>query len=830
MEDNEMRKNFKHIILLAGAILCIGMTGGCQKEKNTVPMLEAFGPCPILRGTSITFIGENLDKVTSVTFPDGIEVSDLTKEGTTKLSATVPQEAAVGKMTLNYEGGSITSVSNISYSEPYSISSISPTDNTIREGDVVTIDGDYLNNIVAVVFMSSAKVDSADFISQSRSEITLAVPKEAQNGKIKVVDASENELYSDQELTIAQPAITMEDQTVKAGTLLTIPGTNVDLVASVTFVGGSVVNAEDFAEVTTSAIKLIIPDDAQDGIITATSYAGIEIPSTGSLTMLLPTVSGVESSASFKAGTDVRISGTDLDLVTGVTFSNGKEADFNYADGVITAKIPSDAVDGAITLTCASTKTIDTDAINLLEPTIISFDPVSVVAGNDFTLYGTDLDLVSTVKLDGEKLDFELIDNSTLTVHTTATSASGTIEITAANGDEVESADQMTVTYNSYVIISSMPESAGVDDEITVTGSNFNMVDEIYFGDTRVTSYVSRTDTEMTFRIPDVESGTYNMRFVLFSGDSETCAKAIKITGKVVITELWSGTLDLGTSWGVSASIPAENFADIHPGDNVTMEFSENSDATYWQVKFMDGSWTPLTSPTENRNDWDCIEMTAGATSYTFTINYADLVDIKANGMVLSGYGCTLTRMYSSCTTWKRESVSSDAIMIQDYEPHGSHDASWDTGWSGGTEMITDENGTYERLTSDLGGGCWIMNCNHQANGALAPTLNDFNGYVIKLDVLIPNDIAYPTGLQFQFVYGDGWYWIGDALFPNTEGGVTTHGGWITITIDPADFGWTCTGDGTSGTNGLFIDGSSTSGVVLPAGTCVDNMRFEPKD
>ena len=822
-----MKITLKSISILA-AVLLVSLSG-CQKETNTNPVLSAFGPCPVLRGANIKFIGENLDKVTGVTFPDGIEVTDLTRTGSTGFTVVVPQEAVVGKVKLNYKGGSITSVADISYTEPYTISSLSPTDETIREGDIVTIDGDYLNNIVSVVFMSNAPVSSVEFLSQTRKQITLAVPKEAQSGKIKVVDANLNELYSDQEIKIAQPALALADETVKAGTLLTIPGTDVDLVASVKFAGGTSVAAEDFKSVSKKEIKLMVPDNAQDGIITATSYAGIEIPSTGALTMLLPAVSGVASETSFKAGSEVTISGTDLDLVTGVTFSADKAATFTYSDNAIKATIPSDAVDGAITLTCASTKTVATDPVTLLKPTVTGFTPASVVAGSDLTITGTDLDLAATVKLGGEKLEFTLTDASTIVAKTTATSATGKITIIAANGDQAESADDVTVTYDAYVIISSMPSAAGVDDVITVTGSNFNMIDAIYFGETRVTSYVSRTDTEMVFRIPDIDSGTYNMRFLLFSGDTENCAVTIDVTGKVIFTEIWSGTTDLGTGWGVNIQIPAANFAAVHPGDNITLEFSENSGSGYWQAKFMDGSWIPMTSPTEYRNAWDCIDMPAGATSYTFVVNYADLAKLQSSGMVLSGYALTLTRLYSSSITWKREAVSSGAIMIQDYEEHGGHNAGWDNGWGGNTEMITDGNGTYIRLTGDLGAGKWVVNCNHQPNGALAPTLSNFTGYCLKVDLKFEKDAAYPAGLHFQFVYGESWYWIGEALLPDNAGGITTHGGWITITLDPDALGWSCAKDGTAGTNGLYIADDAPEGAVLPAGTCIDNLRFEPK-
>lgn len=113
----------------------------------------------------------------------------------------------------------------------------------------------------------------------------------------------------------------------------------------------------------------------------------------------------------------------------------------------------------------------------------------------------------------------------------------------------------------------------------------------------------------------------------------------------LVSAGVWEGDLNLGTGWGVSSQISASDLADVKAGDEVTLYFSENSDATYWQAKpcVMSEGWPALTSC--NTNDWGCVDLESGATSYSFTLNEDDAAKIKANGMVLSGYNITYSKM-----------------------------------------------------------------------------------------------------------------------------------------------------------------------------------------
>lgn len=100
---------------------------------------------------------------------------------------------------------------------------------------------------------------------------------------------------------------------------------------------------------------------------------------------------------------------------------------------------------------------------------------------------------------------------------------------------------------------------------------------------------------------------------------------------------LWSGSEDLKTDWSASVSIPAEKFADIKADDTLIFTFTKGS-ADYFQIKIMDGDWTPLASP--KTNEWDCVELSNSP--YEVKISAADASALKSKGMVISGYGVVL--------------------------------------------------------------------------------------------------------------------------------------------------------------------------------------------
>ena len=120
----------------------------CEKEKiDTKIILNSFGPSPALRGGELRFIGNNLEKVTSIILPglkegQTVEVTEITVINEREIRITIPQDAGVGLLTLKTPEGDITTITPLTYSEPISIESVTPA--TIKAGQTLTVTGDYL--------------------------------------------------------------------------------------------------------------------------------------------------------------------------------------------------------------------------------------------------------------------------------------------------------------------------------------------------------------------------------------------------------------------------------------------------------------------------------------------------------------------------------------------------------------------------------------------------------------------------------------------------------------------------------------------------------------
>ena len=119
-------------------------------------------------------------------------------------------------------------------------------------------------------------------------------------------------------------------------------------------------------------------------------------------------------------------------------------------------------------------------------------------------------------------------------------------------------------------------------------------------------------------------------------------------------TVLFEGSTDMGTDWKTSETIAKFNAV---KGGTITAEFEEGS-TEYWQLKFMDGGWTPLTAPKTNK--WDSVELGKNATLYSFDLNAADAKAVSSNGMVISGYGVTLKKLTYTAPTGEVEEEKID--------------------------------------------------------------------------------------------------------------------------------------------------------------------------
>lgn len=487
--------------------------------------LQSFGPCPVLRGGTLYFYGTNLDQIESINLPgaDPITAYEILQSGKqSKISIQVPAEKCEpGQIVLKTKkGGEITSVSPITYREDIEIKDFYVADKESNKvgnvGDIVTIKGDYLNLMHGVVFVEKDTVKEEEFIAHDRYTIKVKIPVEARTGIITLTDMIKDgsSLETKEELTINTPEPTpIKDRNIKAGEILSIKGSSFDQIASVKFEGATV-NAADFKSQSTTEITVAVPVKATDGTFYVVTKSGVEVP-VGNIITVVPTQL-VATPNPVKNGGELTITGKDMDLITGIAFPNAKESKLNKIETTkVTSTVPEDAQEGDITLSLDNGKTV-TVAYKLVKPTVTACTPAAITAGERTIIKGTDLDLVSSVTFPGDVeqtvTDFKGTANNIAVTVPTACAGSG-FKLNLKNGITVNIDGQLSIKAATDPAIASVtPGEAIAGSKITITGKNFQNIQNLYIGSYKVNRYTSRTNTEIVCQVPaNAEVGTYKI-------------------------------------------------------------------------------------------------------------------------------------------------------------------------------------------------------------------------------------------------------------------------------------------------------------------------------
>ena len=513
------------VVVLAGLSLTACNEGddlSTDQYGNEIS-LQSFGPCPVLRGGTLYLYGTNLDQIESVNLPgaDPITAYEILQSGyNSKISIQVPAEKCEpGQIVLKTKkGGEITSVSPITYREDIEITKFFVgSEGTMvgNVGDVVTIKGDYLNLMHGVIFAGSDTIKEAEFESHDRYTIQVKIPAEAHTGVITLTDATKDgtSLETKEELTINTPEATpIKDRNIKAGEILSIKGTSFDQIVSVKFEGATV-NAADFKSQSVAEITVAVPAKATDGTFYVVTKSGIEVP-VGNIITVVPTQL-VATPNPVKNGAELTITGKDMDLITGIAFPKAARVKLNKVETTkVTATVPEDAQEGDITLSLANGKTV-TVAYTLVKPTVASCTPAAITAGEKTIIKGTDLDLVKSITFPGDVEQTVEVKGTanTLGVTVPAACAGTDFKLNLKNGTTIEVKDMLTIKAATDPAIASInPGEAVAGSNITITGKNFQNIQNIYIGSYKVNRYTSRTNTEIVCQVPaNAEAGTYKI-------------------------------------------------------------------------------------------------------------------------------------------------------------------------------------------------------------------------------------------------------------------------------------------------------------------------------
>ena len=528
-----MKRHNKSFLWLVLLLICSTFAfTSCDRDDlntdqygNEISVLS-YGPNPVLRGGVLTFKGANLDQITEIDLPGAEAITSInvvTSGKNSEINIEVPAEKCEpGIVTLKTaKNGEIKTLTPITYIENLKFTGFYVGENKENlvgnVGDVLTIEGDYLNNITSVIFANGATMDAESFKSQTRYQIQLVIPAEAGEGRFQISDGN-NYMYSEGALSINAPEIDANNaigkSLIKAGETEVLRGTSLDQIASIEL-NGATVEAADFKSQTASEITFIISSKVADGEITAVTKSGIRIPF-GEITTVVPSQL-VATPSPIKNGKEITISGKDMDLITGIAFPNAKESKLNKVETTkVTSTVPEDAQEGDITLSLDNGKTV-TVAYTLVKPTVTACTPAAITAGEKTIIKGTDLDLVKSITFPGDveqTVDKFAAQNAQAIAVTVPAACAGTgFKLNLKNGTTINIDGQLSIKAATDPAIASVtPGEAIAGSTITITGKNFQNIQNLYIGSYKVNRYTSRTNTEIVCQVPaNAEVGTYKI-------------------------------------------------------------------------------------------------------------------------------------------------------------------------------------------------------------------------------------------------------------------------------------------------------------------------------
>ena len=621
-------KNIKNIFALAMIVLSgLSLTACSSDDLDTNQYqggvsLNVYGPSPVMRGGQLRFLGSNLDQVREVIIPANISITniDVVKAGVpSEIRVTVPKDGPLpGKVVLVTKTDQrIETLTDLNYIEGIEITGMTAS---AMPGDVVKIEGDYLNLIYSIAFADNVVISSADFIMWDRYAIEVKVPENAKTGKLElytadltVIDKSKAEyqiIQTEKAIEIGVPTISkvkgrneadaLGEITAKAGETITITGTYFNVVDDITIEGVSAADVKIANDGT--GIMFTLPAEAPSGNIVLVCKSGVEVP-VGTLVTVKPT-NCVATPNPVKAGQTLQVNGSDMDVVVDIEFADDKgEYTVNNNQNIINTKeayavtVPEKATEGTLKLVMASGERIEVP-FTLVKPVVTGYDNATVSAGGVLTIKGTDLDLVKKVQF-GES-DVVAVEGSAtaikLTVPMNATSGSPTL--TLANGTTVANVPSVNVKEAVFCYFTEMP----AEDAELKAGDSFML--PVANGDKltgveingEACQYVLTGSNQLIIGIPGTAKKDSKVRLISSNGEITYVIDFVPNTE--VTTLLWNGTVDLGSwsfNWEMGKGTNGDNnpnmFKDmgLQEGDVIRVAVTPYND--WWNVKFYDGHW-----------------------------------------------------------------------------------------------------------------------------------------------------------------------------------------------------------------------------------------------
>lgn len=453
-----------------GSVRLVLKSGAELTSKTVLTYTEpvsitSMAPSPVKPGETLTIEGDYLNLVQKIVFSDGVEV--MSKNFTTweraKIEVVVPKAAQTGTIIL-----ADTAAIPLELESEIELQVVLPSVDKIADltgkkpGDLIALTGKDLDLVDYVVVPDgSAAGDTINFKVEG-TQLTFTLPTGTADGVVVMIPTSGVRVsIANIGMAIPSELVATPATNLRGGSVITIKGVNMDLVTTLTFPGVS--DPVSPSSQTGTEIKVTVPDATTSGNLILNTASGNTV--TIAISTLKPVVSSYDPAA-VAAGTNVKLKGTNLDLVASVTFAGNKKVDVTPSGATeLTVAVPVDAETGTLTLTMKNGETVSCPSLTVTKP-VFCYIPVlpgeddEIKSGAIFAFAVQNEDKLTGVQVNGTNAQYILQGTKLSVLMPSNANGNTTLKLISSNGE---------VSYTIYVINSSVIETTIFEGPISVT-------------------------------------------------------------------------------------------------------------------------------------------------------------------------------------------------------------------------------------------------------------------------------------------------------------------------------------------------------------------------
>ena len=462
------------------------------------------------------------------------------------------------------------------------VTGVTPNTGSTQGGTSTNIVGSGFVNVMGVMFGSTP---AQSYTVNSASALTAVAPSHVAGQVDIIVDTMSGNSSANStdkfNFTQAAPTVTQVGPTsggTAGGTAITVTGTNFTGASSVLF--GTTI-ASSFTVTSSTSLMVTAPSHSAGlvdvTVVTSAGSSAVNPNDQYDYTSSGPTVSSISpGTGTGSGGTSITINGSGFSNVTAVNFGTTAATSFSVvSSSQITAISPSHnpgTVDVTVVTTGGTSATGSADqyvfTTPVLVPQVTSLVTTSgtTAGGTQVTIQGVNYTNITGIYFGSLAAASYVVNSSTSITAVTAAEMAGTVDVTVANtaGTSLTSANDKFAFQSPAPVVTGLSATTGSTaggTPVTITGSNFMGVSQVFFGSLAASGYVLNSPTSITAYSPAEAAGVVDVTVQTPSGVSAV-SSADKFTFVIPPPVVASLNVTSGlTTGGTTITLTGSNFA-----------------------------------------------------------------------------------------------------------------------------------------------------------------------------------------------------------------------------------------------------------------------------